>query len=511
MEIAKVSCKSFPKLWSLFQPSASVFPPPTERPHTHVFLLAFPKFRSCRLAFWLEASFGRLFLHLLFENYCCIVLKKGCNCSCTFPLPRSSSLRLVLPTISLLFLVFCLCFMAYMGTTYVLSAFWRIALTDYKWNAAWRRPILPPFLDFLRSRAKKWKFVLLLFSWAPAGERERERAGQQREWAEERQSQRERKREREWVGGWGLCMLCTLLGGCTPPFFGPQCAAVEGCCMFHNDDSPSSWCCPIVISTMMMMLAVVVRRMMMMMMTLQGIQPSCNVVAHWFSFFASVFRSAAPLSYPFRTGENFFPGNRMHFLCAACRQCDRQRVEKGVANGFRRRLCGLVWRGGWCVVYRVFACIERIHLACLRLAEKSGKEITDDKEMSENSFQPALQPPRPPAPFSAVVFHSISLFSAFYYDQSFLAWHIQPGCGYNLPAFCYPLPPFLRFFLYLSNLLPGHHPCQWLLGFILLLFVEFFVFWGSHNLNSNEISYLLFFFCQQFFIRISMLSCGSFL
>lgn len=78
--------------------------------------------------------------------------------------------------------------------------------------------------------------------------------------------------------------------------------------------------------------------------------------------------------------------------------------------------------GVWCVVYSVFACIERIHLACLRLAEKSGKEITDDKEMSENSFQPALQPPPPPpAPFSAVVFHSISLFSAFYYDQSFLA------------------------------------------------------------------------------------------
>lgn len=498
MEIAKVSCKSFPKLWSLFQPSAALFPPPTERPHTHVFLLAFPKFRSCRLAFWLEASFGRLFLHLLFENYCCIVLKKGCNCSCTFPLPRYGSFRLVLPTISLLFLVFCLCFMAYMGTTYVLSAFWRIALTDYKWNAAWRRPILPPFFDFLRSRAKKWKFVLLLFCELLQGREREGRTAERVSWRET-EATREKERESGWVDG---CFVCSALclGVAHPPFLDRSVlqSRVVVCFIMMTaqapDAAPSSsarwwWCwrwwwgwwwwwwrC-------------------------RGYNPCAMLLPIDFPFLPPFFVRLLLFHTHSVRGKTFFQATECIFCAPPADNATDSGWKRGWQTGFAGGCvvwCGMVG-GGWCVVYRVFACIERIHLACLRLAEKSGKEITDDKEMSENSFQPALQPtPAPHAPFSAVVFHSISLFSAFYYDQSFLAWHIQHGCGYNLPAFCYPLPPFLRFFLYLSNLLPGHHPCQWLLGFILLLFVEFFVFWGSHNLNSNEISYLLFFFLTIF-------------
>jgi len=159
--------------------------------------------------------------------------------------------------------------------------------------------------------------------------------------------------------------------------------------------------------------------------------------------------------------KNFFPSNKMHFLCAACRQCDRQRrVEKGGGKG------GLGLGGG------VFACIERIHLACLRLAEKSGKEITDDKEMSENSFQPAMCPPSTPLFFCcSVVFYSIFTISSILLRSKFLglthsAWFAAIICLH------FARHPLL-YFLYLSNLLLEHHPCQWLWDF-LVFFYPFF-------------------------------------
>lgn len=313
-------------------------------------------------------------------------------------------------------------------------------------------PHSPPFLRFPSFSCKKVKVRAAPFLWAPAGERERGQDSRESELKRDRVSERERERESGWVDGGFVCSaLC--LGVAHPPFLGRSVlqSRVVVCFIMMTaqapDAAPSSsarwwwwswwWCwrwwwgwwwwwwrC-------------------------RGYNPCAMLLPIDFPFLPPFFVRLLLFHTHSVRVKTFFQATECIFCAPPADNATDSGWKRGWQTGFAGGCvvwCGMVG-GGWCVVYRVFACIERIHLACLRLAEKSGKEITDDKEMSENSFQPALQPtPAPHAPFSAVVFHSISLFSAFYYDQSFLAWHIQPGCGYNLPAFCYPLPPFLRFF-----------------------------------------------------------------
>lgn len=117
----------------------------------------------------------------------------------------------------------------------------------------------------------------------------------------------------------------------------------------------------------------------------------------------------------------------MHFLCAACRQCDRQTERRNW------EICGRVGIG---VEQTILACpgpaccLHRENSFGLRCclcvwAEKSGKEITDDKEMSENSFQLVLFPSLSLYAV-VVVFIVFSLFSLcfrVYYGKSFPAFH----------------------------------------------------------------------------------------
>jgi len=124
-------------------------------------------------------------------------------------------------------------------------------------------------------------------------------------------------------------------------------------------------------------------------------------------------------------------------------------------------------------------------------------------------------PPSTPLFFCcSVVFYSIFTISSILLRSKFLglthsAWFAAIICLH------FARHPLL-YFLYLSNLLLEHHPCQWLWDFLVFFYPFFLLSFCFLRLAQLELKWIFLsfswlFFSQQFFIRISMLSCGSFL